>query len=64
MYIGFNSGVAISPEGVIRDIFSKYGEVLNVMVSQSPYDNSAKSYALIEMGTLVTFYIFVNYKIS
>jgi hypothetical protein len=53
VYIGYTSGTTVAPEGVIKEIFSRYGEVLNINVKQTPKDNSAKSYVLVEMASVV-----------
>jgi hypothetical protein len=36
-----------------REIFMEFGEVLSIDLRQSSFDNSAKSFALVQMGTLV-----------
>jgi len=61
VYIGFTSGSYIAPEGAIREMFSRYGEVLNVNVRQSPKDNSAKPFALVEMGKLVKIFLEIKF---
>jgi hypothetical protein len=57
VYIGYTSGTTVAPESVIKEMFSRYGEVLTITIKQTPKDNSAKSYVLVEMASLVIIYI-------
>lgn len=52
IYIGFNQRAKVTSTNEIKDLFSKYGEVVNVSLAQSR-DFNSKPYALVEMGTLV-----------
>lgn len=52
IYIGYSSGSTVVPEAIIKETFSRYGEVLNINIKQTPKDNSAKSYVLVEMASL------------
>jgi len=54
VYAGFPSGATIAPEHIIREMFSSCGEVLEIYIHQTQKQNSAKSYALIEMATPVS----------
>jgi len=54
VYVGFPSGAIIAPEHIIREMFSSCGEVQEIFVHQTSKQNSAKSYALIEMATPVS----------
>lgn len=54
IYLGFPTGANIANGTIIRDMFSRYGEVKNIHINQMPKQNSAKSYALIEMGSWVS----------
>jgi hypothetical protein len=51
IYIGFNQRAKVTSTHDIKDMFSKYGEVVNVSLAQSR-DFNSKPYALVEMGTL------------
>jgi len=53
VYIGFPSGSTVANENVIREVFSFCGEAVDICINQTPKQNSAKSYALVEMATLV-----------
>lgn len=52
VYIGFPSGSTVANENIIREVFSFCGEAVDICINQTPKQNSAKSYALVEMATL------------
>ena len=52
IYIGFNQRAKVASTNEIKDMFSKYGEVINASMSQSR-DFNSRPYVLVEMGTLV-----------
>lgn len=57
LYIGYNTGVKIPPENILRDAF-RPNEIKNVLIKQAQQNSGLRSYALVEFMDLVYFFLF------
>lgn len=55
VYIGYNTGVKIPYEGILREVFKQYVDVKNVLIKQAPSNSGLRSFALVEFMDVVCF---------
>lgn len=56
VYIGYNTGVKIPYENILREVFKAYVDVKNVMIKQAPPNSGLRSFALVEFMDVVIFF--------
>ena len=56
VYIGYNTGVKIPYEGILREVFKQYVDVKNVLIKQAPSNSGLRSFALVEFMDVVCFF--------